>query len=143
MALIKCSECGKQVSDTATVCMGCGAPVGDSGVVGNTAFEKRIEEYQANGYNLFKREGDSAKMIKKSYATVVIIVTIVFFIIGAIWSFASAWDRGYGGAFAMLPMVFMVAMSIIIIFSIRNSFLAIITITKTGKIEETGVILKR
>jgi len=28
MALIKCSECGKEISDRAGVCPGCGAPVG-------------------------------------------------------------------------------------------------------------------
>jgi hypothetical protein len=27
MALIKCSECGKEISDKATSCIGCGAPV--------------------------------------------------------------------------------------------------------------------
>lgn len=27
MALIKCNECGKEISDKATVCVGCGAPV--------------------------------------------------------------------------------------------------------------------
>lgn len=28
MALIKCTECGKQISDQAASCPGCGAPVG-------------------------------------------------------------------------------------------------------------------
>lgn len=28
MALIKCSECGKEVSDKASSCPGCGAPIG-------------------------------------------------------------------------------------------------------------------
>lgn len=27
MAMIKCSECGKEISDTAPVCIGCGAPI--------------------------------------------------------------------------------------------------------------------
>lgn len=27
MTLIKCSECGKEISDKASVCIGCGAPV--------------------------------------------------------------------------------------------------------------------
>lgn len=30
MALIKCSECGKEISDKATVCMNCGNPVDTS-----------------------------------------------------------------------------------------------------------------
>jgi uncharacterized membrane protein YvbJ len=28
MALVKCSECGKQVSDKASACPGCGSPIG-------------------------------------------------------------------------------------------------------------------
>lgn len=28
MALIKCSECGRTVSDKASACVGCGAPIG-------------------------------------------------------------------------------------------------------------------
>jgi len=31
MALIACTECGKQISDTAAACPGCGAPVANSG----------------------------------------------------------------------------------------------------------------
>lgn len=27
MALIKCSECGKEISDKAKVCMNCGCPI--------------------------------------------------------------------------------------------------------------------
>ena len=27
MAMIKCSECGKDISDKAPACVGCGAPV--------------------------------------------------------------------------------------------------------------------
>ncbi len=32
MALIKCTECGNQVSTTATACPKCGAPVGSEGI---------------------------------------------------------------------------------------------------------------
>lgn len=30
MALVKCSECGKEISDRAGACLGCGAPLGNS-----------------------------------------------------------------------------------------------------------------
>lgn len=30
MALIKCAECGKEISDRATTCPACGAPVGEA-----------------------------------------------------------------------------------------------------------------
>ena len=33
MALIKCPECGREISDTASVCPGCGAPVRKPGCV--------------------------------------------------------------------------------------------------------------
>ena len=36
MALIKCSECGKEISDRAGACPGCGAPV-DAGAAAATA----------------------------------------------------------------------------------------------------------
>lgn len=31
MALVKCSECGNEVSDKASACPGCGAPIGGAG----------------------------------------------------------------------------------------------------------------
>ena len=31
MALIKCSECGREVSDKASACLGCGAPITAAG----------------------------------------------------------------------------------------------------------------
>jgi hypothetical protein len=31
MAIIKCSECGRAISDKAAACVGCGAPVGAAG----------------------------------------------------------------------------------------------------------------
>lgn len=30
MTMIKCSECGKEISDKASVCIGCGAPISTS-----------------------------------------------------------------------------------------------------------------
>ncbi|MFR6378429.1 MAG: zinc-ribbon domain-containing protein [Oscillospiraceae bacterium] len=33
MALIKCPECGREISDTASACPGCGAPVRKPGWV--------------------------------------------------------------------------------------------------------------
>lgn len=65
MALIKCSECGRQVSDKAGKCPVCGNPMGsDEDSTGNIAFEKRIEEYKKAGYILKKRNGDTVKLQK-------------------------------------------------------------------------------
>lgn len=33
MAIMKCSECGKEVSDKAKVCIGCGAPIKKRGSI--------------------------------------------------------------------------------------------------------------
>lgn len=37
MALIKCPECGKQVSDKANACPGCGCPISSTSSVSNTS----------------------------------------------------------------------------------------------------------
>ena len=37
MALVKCGECGREVSDKAPACLGCGAPIGLSGASRNHA----------------------------------------------------------------------------------------------------------
>jgi hypothetical protein len=57
MALIKCLECGRQISDKATVCVGCGAPVvnvppSDSGPPQS---QQKTEEKEAK-YYILKQE---------------------------------------------------------------------------------------
>jgi hypothetical protein len=37
MALVKCGECGKEISDKAAACPGCGAPTAPVSAVSNTA----------------------------------------------------------------------------------------------------------
>lgn len=44
MALIKCPECGRQISDKAVACPGCGFPICDVGVQPKTPIEKLVDE---------------------------------------------------------------------------------------------------
>jgi len=51
MAMIRCGECKKPVSDKANACPACGNPIGGVSAVGgsgNVAFEKRIEQYKTS-----------------------------------------------------------------------------------------------
>ena len=49
MALIKCPECGKQISDKANVCIGCGYPI-KSNV--DASIKTSIEEYKERKKNI-------------------------------------------------------------------------------------------
>ena len=55
MALIKCNECGKEVSDKASVCMNCGSPIEssekylDNANVNNTVV---VNTNKCNGFSL-------------------------------------------------------------------------------------------
>ena len=40
MALIKCSECGHEVSDRASACPNCGCPIGNVGIIQERTQEK-------------------------------------------------------------------------------------------------------
>lgn len=71
MAMIKCSECGKDVSDKAAVCPNCGNPIGaasapNSAVPANTA--------------------EKPKKKKKGCLIAVIVVIVVICIISAVYT---------------------------------------------------------
>jgi len=70
-SLVECGDCGKSVSVRAKACPNCGNPIVSSGnsVVhsanvssDSVAFENRIEEYKAFGYQLVKRSGNTVEM---------------------------------------------------------------------------------
>ena len=144
MALIKCSECGKQVSDKAAACPNCANPIGGSGSVGNNAFEKRIEQYKANDYKLLKRSGDSVQMlankgnVKVSAAFLIICGVLLNMLF--ITSFIIAMPN-----VVMTRVAFLVGGFVFVFLGVwinQHSRTAIITLTKTGKLEETGNVLK-
>lgn len=138
MALIKCSECGRQISDKAGKCPVCGNPIGsDDDSTGNIAFEKRIEEYKKAGYILRKRDGDTVKLHKlpipnsKPVAYIVLAFTVLFSVAGFFLIFANF-------ILGLFIMIFPHAL----LYSAIGSYSVNISLTKTGKIEETGNVLK-
>ena len=42
MALIKCAECGREISDKAEMCPGCGYPIKRNGVLKSDSYKNRI-----------------------------------------------------------------------------------------------------
>ena len=46
MALIKCKECGKEISDQATTCPNCGYPMHQK-ITGNTNINEKIDNKKA------------------------------------------------------------------------------------------------
>lgn len=135
MALIKCGECGRQVSDKAGKCPVCRNPIGSDDSTGNIAFEKRIEEYKKAGYILKKRNGDTVKLQKVPMSlTVISILFILFFaVVGMI---IMAFGR------LLLGVVITGFFSLIILISLDMSYNVYISLNKIGKVEETGYILK-
>jgi predicted RNA-binding Zn-ribbon protein involved in translation (DUF1610 family) len=88
MALIKCSECGKEVSDKATACPNCGAPIGSEHAPqrrGNTAVRvvRAGWRWEAIGA-LLVIGGLIAGITGASFGWFVLIVGFVIFIIGRV-----------------------------------------------------------
>ena len=147
MALIKCKECGKAVSDKASSCPACGNPISGSGSVSGSAFERRIEEYKSNGYVLQKRDGDTAVMCcsnKSKYYpksqtrlyNLVIALTFVFALLFMIILVLFNWILG-----AVL-MIFLIVCIFSFMNSIQSKVRVSITLRKDNKIEEIGFVLK-
>lgn len=78
MALIKCPECGKEISDSATACPGCGHPM------------QKAPEIEAQSKNdlseRYRKMGEKQKKEKKKGGKLkwIVIAVIVIFIIGAV-----------------------------------------------------------
>jgi hypothetical protein len=99
---------------------------------GAIAFENRIEEYKANGYKVEKRNGDSVVLSGKSkYTTLISAISVGF------------------GVFMVLLLPFVYAMIIGSMFGGIMTFAniyfrkATISITRTGRIEESGNVLEK
>lgn len=59
MSLIKCSECGREISDKAVSCPGCGCPISQAGLIKNKSdLEKQVDE-------IYHRNTDRVKAIKE------------------------------------------------------------------------------
>ena len=92
MALVKCSECGKQVSDKASACPGCGAPISAAGAgtpiqtMQKTSKKLKAQQLLAGVFFTF---GIFAIIFNGVYAshenTSMSTGVIIFFVIGLIW----------------------------------------------------------
>lgn len=134
MALVKCPDCGKAVSDKATSCNACGCPLGGSGSVGASSFERRIEEYKRNGYKQRKRNGDTVIMAKEGLQ---ILISVIALLVGALLLILLTIitdSPAFLGAY--------IPLGILIAIFVGRSMTVTILLTKTGKIEETGNVLK-
>ncbi len=76
MALIKCSECGRTVSDQAKACVGCGAPL-----------ERRSPFERLEGFNLVP-EPPTKPPPTRTQLTWQALLSMLAFVAGVIWSSA-------------------------------------------------------
>lgn len=95
MALIKCPECGKEVSDKAKACPNCGCPIdeGKSREIENGNIEK-------NTNNETKKDDmeytdNSEKKIKKGKVKIIVGVITLIVLAGVIYYFVTANSREY------------------------------------------------
>ena len=67
MALIKCSECGKEISDKALSCINCGCPI--ESMVNTSNIEPKLNikgiEYNIASVVAYKKSGEDIKAIKE------------------------------------------------------------------------------
>jgi hypothetical protein len=160
MPLIKCSDCKREVSDKAKACIHCGNPLQSVGnpqprlnnfanqqqnrqpgggfANADELLEQRIEYYQANGYVILKREGDTATLHKR--------------IKGILWSFLN-WITAIFAPIGGFCLIFNAVVGILILIAtfsllivvevVRYRFSnAYISMTRAGKITETGNVLE-
>ena len=88
MALIKCSECGKEISDRAAACPSCGAPVGGGMAPSSAAVTKsvRVEragfKWEATGFVLILVAMVTGFAGAGGFAGMIGLIGFVVFIIG-------------------------------------------------------------
>lgn len=79
MALIKCEECGKEVSDKAKVCVHCGCPIEIKAVQINV--EEQIEHKEDNEVKITEykdeKEVDRLKLDKKGITSMQILIVVI------------------------------------------------------------------
>jgi len=146
---IFCTECGKQISEKDVVCPFCGNPAKDSGNIngnksfernianGKEAFEKRIDEYKAKNYVLEKRSGDTVEMYKLKLALFAIVMILGNGILVLI-VFLSG--EGIPKPFYYISEFLFILFGYL--FAWWGRARVKISLTQTGRIEETGNILK-
>ena len=150
MPLISCPDCGKKdVSDRVSACPNCGCPLAGGGSVsnGNIAFENRIEEYKNAGYLLRKRNGDTVEMLIfvkskncpnsfKLANNLIQIFFCIFILVGIFLIFF------FSVLLGVIYCAIITGGSAVTGNALTAKRTATITLTKIGKLEETGFVLK-
>lgn len=92
MALIKCSECGKEISDKATVCTNCGCPV-------EKVNKSEYDDLYAAA-NVFSKVQKQKDMNKKNVPSTGRLVTGIILIVISVFSLFQSCSVGILSAFA-------------------------------------------
>ncbi len=87
MALIKCTECGKKVSDTASACPSCGHPI--EAIIKETFAKQEEQKIQKEKKKLAKQERKniSSEQKKKNSYVLISIVCAIVVVATLIWMF--------------------------------------------------------
>jgi hypothetical protein len=96
MALIKCKECGRTVSDKATACVGCGAPL-----------RRRSIFSGLKGFNLAP-EPSRRPPPSRTVLTVQALLSLLAFVAGVVWSNAIERRASSGRAAATLAALLLI-----------------------------------
>ena len=110
---------------------------GGDGNTGAFAFERRIEEYKANGYKLLKRSGNTVEMLKPPKGCFWTVSYIGLFI------FAIASTVFIGGIYERLLTFALLCFLVLCLgLHVRLANKVTISLTTTNQIEETGKVLE-
>lgn len=111
MALIKCSECGKEISDKANTCVNCGCPINNDKVNIEIKKEKANDEKIISEIILDK---ERLIKIKNLLNTLYVVIGIIIYILMAMVD-PYAFSRSSGGAFFSLCVFYFLPFGIIIL----------------------------
>ena len=91
MALVKCAECGREVSNKAPACLGCGAPIG----VVQVAETRRVAVHPGDRECLRCRYVGSMKTWLRNYneAQLILLVLFFFWVVPALIFAAAFWGK--------------------------------------------------
>lgn len=96
MALIKCPECGKEISDKATSCPNCGCPINAETLKSNTIQDQKEKEKAEEPYRQMARERKKPLSRKSKIVMIATPICVVAVCLGAF--FGTAKIRAYNSA---------------------------------------------
>jgi len=114
MALIKCNECGKEISDKASVCINCGCPI-DKKEIEEKEIEKRdIEENEIISIILDKKKLKIFRILYMIFGIIFMFICFIFIIA----AFILMIEEGNGVFF--VPVIFLGSLGVI---GLSNAYL--------------------